>query len=83
MRENAKIFGGFRGIGLSQPRARITGKAPTCRKRQIEGCLDPNRRPSGECRLRCLKTPPLRLSASIAGYLHIWILRAPFVERYT
>jgi len=47
MRENAKIFGGFRGIGLSQPRAQITGKAPTCRKRQIEGCLDPNRRPSG------------------------------------
>jgi hypothetical protein len=48
MRENAKIFGGFRGIGLSQPRAQITGKAPTCRKRQSEGCLDPNRRACGE-----------------------------------
>ena len=83
MTENATIFGGFRGIGLSQPSAQITGKAPTCRKRQIEGCLDPNRRPAGECRLRDITRRPLASFCLDRQLFTHSILCATFVEHYT
>jgi len=52
MSENPAIFGGVQGVGSSRPRGQITEKAPTWRKRQIEACLDPNRRLPGECRFK-------------------------------
>jgi hypothetical protein len=52
MSENPAIFGGVQGVGSSRPRGQITEKAPAWRKRQIEACLDPNRRLSGECRFK-------------------------------
>ena len=64
MRKNSAIFGTFRGVGLSQPRGQITGKAPTCQKRQIETCLATNPRLSGECRVRLVSGDLRRVSWS-------------------